>query len=58
MPRTPISYANTHVYKIVCRDLNSKYCCVGHTTDFKRRKSEHTKHVIVKHVIHISNYDA
>ena len=43
MPRTPISYANTHVYKIVCRDLNSKYCCVGHTTDFKRRKSEHTK---------------
>ena len=41
MPRTPINYANTHFYKIVCEDLTIKECYVGHTTDFKRRKGQH-----------------
>jgi hypothetical protein len=41
MPRTPINYTNTHFYKIVCRDSNIKDCYIGHTTDFKRRKSQH-----------------
>jgi predicted GIY-YIG superfamily endonuclease len=41
MPRTPINYENTIFYKIVCKDLNLNYCYVGHTTDFRRRKTEH-----------------
>ena len=41
MPRTPIKYTNTHVYKIVCKDLTIKECYVGHTTDFKTRKTCH-----------------
>ena len=41
MPRTPINYQNTIIYKIVCNDLNIKDLYVGHTTDFKRRKSQH-----------------
>ena len=43
MPRIPINYQNTVIYKIVCNDLNMKELYVGHTTDFKRRKSEHKK---------------
>jgi hypothetical protein len=41
MPRLPIDYANTIIYKIVCNDLNITECYVGHTTDFTRRKSKH-----------------
>jgi len=41
MPRNPIDYKNTIFYKIVCRDLEVKDCYVGHTTNFKRRKTEH-----------------
>ena len=41
MPRIPINYQNTIIYKIVCNDLNIKDLYVGYTTDFKRRKSEH-----------------
>ena len=43
MPRTNINYSNTVIYKIVCNDLNVIDFYVGHTTDFKRRKSEHSK---------------
>jgi hypothetical protein len=41
MPRVPIDYANTIIYKIVCNDLSITDCYVGHTTDFVRRKSCH-----------------
>ena len=41
MPRTSVNYQNTIIYKIVCNDLNVKDLYVGHTTDFKRRKSQH-----------------
>ena len=41
MPRTNINYDNTVIYKIVCNDLNIKELYVGHTTDFKGRKSTH-----------------
>ena len=41
MPKTPIDYSNTHFYKIVCKDLNIKDCYVGHTGNFKERKSAH-----------------
>ena len=46
MPRTSVNYQNTIIYKIVCNDLNVKDLYVGHTTDFKRRKSEHRKKTI------------
>jgi hypothetical protein len=41
MPRLPIDYANTIIYKIVCNDLNITECYVGHTTDIVRRKYDH-----------------
>jgi hypothetical protein len=41
MPRKPIDYSNTHIYKIVCKDLSITECYVGHTTDFKSRRSKH-----------------
>lgn len=41
MPRKPTNYANTLIYKIVCKDLNIKDIYVGHTTSYKDRKREH-----------------
>jgi hypothetical protein len=41
MPRVPIDYANTIIYKIVCNDLSITDSYVGHTTDFVRRKQCH-----------------
>jgi hypothetical protein len=41
MPRFPINYANTIIYKIVCNDLSITECYVGHSTDFVRRKQSH-----------------
>lgn len=41
MPKKPIDYSNTIIYKIVCNDLNIKDCYVGHTTDFRKRKNQH-----------------
>ena len=41
MPRKPIDYFETIMYKIVCNDLSILDCYVGSTTDFTRRKAEH-----------------
>ena len=41
MPRLPIDYSNTVIYKIVSNDLNITECYVGHTTDFVRRRACH-----------------
>jgi hypothetical protein len=41
MPRVPIDYEKTIIYKIVCNDLSITECYVGHTTDFVRRKKCH-----------------
>lgn len=41
MPRNPTNYANTIIYKIVCKDLYITDTYVGHTTSFKDRKREH-----------------
>ena len=41
MPKQPINYENTIIYKIVCNNLNINDCYVGHTTDFTRRKYKH-----------------
>jgi hypothetical protein len=41
MPRKPIDYSRTIIYKIVSKDLNISKCYVGHTTDFTNRKRQH-----------------
>jgi hypothetical protein len=41
MPRLPIDYSKTIIYKIVCNDLNITDVYVGSTTDFIRRKRQH-----------------
>jgi hypothetical protein len=41
MPRKPIDYKNTIIYKIVCNDTSITDCYVGHTTDFTNRKNKH-----------------
>ena len=41
MPRKEMDYSKTHFYKIVCRDVSIKDCYVGHTLNFKNRKSAH-----------------
>jgi hypothetical protein len=40
MPRLPIDYSKTIIYKIVCNDLSITGCYVGHSTDFTRRKQQ------------------
>jgi len=47
MPYKPIDYSKTIIYKIVCKDLEVTEIYVGHTTDFKTRKSSH-KHYTTK----------
>jgi len=41
MPKKPIDYNNTIIYKIVCNNLDIKDVYVGHTTDFTKRKHQH-----------------
>ena len=46
MPSKTINYENTYFYKIVCNDLTITDCYVGHTTDFRSRKSSHKSRCI------------
>jgi hypothetical protein len=41
MPKKVIDYSNTIFYKFCCKDLDIKEIYVGHTTNFKQRKSMH-----------------
>ena len=41
MPKTPIDYSKTIIYRIVCKDVSIKECYVGSTTDFKNRNRQH-----------------
>ncbi len=41
MPKIPIDYSKTIIYKIVCDDLSVKDCYVGHTTNMSKRKWGH-----------------
>jgi hypothetical protein len=41
MPKTPTDYSNTVIYKIVSKDLDLKFCYVGSTTNFIKRKYKH-----------------
>jgi len=36
MPRTPVDYSKTIIYKIVCKDLSIVDLYVGHTTDLEK----------------------
>ena len=60
MPHTPINYANTIIYKIVCKDLTITDLYVGHTTSFKDRKREHkntcTKDIYKDHKLKVYIY--
>jgi hypothetical protein len=41
MPRTPIDYSKTIIYKLVCNDLSITDVYIGSTTSFKDRKRQH-----------------
>ncbi len=41
MPKKPIDYANSSIYKLCCRDTDITDCYVGSTTNFRTRKSQH-----------------
>jgi hypothetical protein len=41
MPKKVMDYSKTIIYKIVCNDPSVEECYVGHTTNFKSRKSVH-----------------
>ena len=43
MPKTDINYANTIIYKIVCKDPKIKYVYVDYTSNFIQRKYSHHK---------------
>jgi hypothetical protein len=45
MPKTAMDYSQTIIYKLVCNDLNIKECYIGHTTNWKQRKSNHKQSV-------------
>ena len=41
MPKTPMDYSKTIIYKIVCNDLSVTDLYVGHTTNWRQRKASH-----------------
>jgi len=41
MPKKPIDYANSSIYKLCCRDTDITDCYVGSTTNFRTRKNQH-----------------
>jgi len=43
MPKKPVDYSKTIIYKIVCKDLSIKDLYIGSTTDFTSRKCCHRR---------------
>ena len=41
MPKNPMDYSKTVIYKICCKDTNIKDVYIGHTTNFTKRQSHH-----------------
>jgi hypothetical protein len=41
MPRLPIDYSKTIIYKLCCLDQSITDIYIGHTTDFTKRKGSH-----------------
>lgn len=54
MPKTAMDFSQTVIYKLVCNDLNIKECYVGHTTNWRQRKSHHRQSV---HLINSNAYN-
>ena len=50
MPKTPIDYTKTIIYKIICLDLEIKDNYVGSTTSFLKRKQQHNKKLNSKYI--------
>ena len=48
MPRKPIDYSKTIIYKIVCKNPEIKHLYVGHTTDITTRKRLHKQDCLRK----------
>ena len=46
MPRKPIDYSQTIIYKLCCNDPTVTDIYVGHTTDFTCRKNTHKRRCI------------
>ena len=44
MPRLPIDYSRSLIYKLCCNDTDVKEEYVGSTTDFTKRKNSHKNH--------------
>jgi hypothetical protein len=42
MPKTPIDYSHTFIYKICCKDPTITDIYVGHTTNIVKRRYSHT----------------
>ena len=53
MPRKPVDYSKTIIYKIVCKDLLITKCYVGHTTDFTNRKRQHKQNCNNKNQLYV-----
>ena len=52
MPKVPIDYSKTIMYKLVHKDdLDDVNVYVGHTTNYTERKREHIKNVVIYQVI-------
>jgi len=41
MPKVPIDYSNTSIYKICCKDSSITDIYVGHTTNLVKRRNKH-----------------
>jgi predicted GIY-YIG superfamily endonuclease len=41
MPKVPVNYANTIIYKLCCNDVSISDIYVGHTTNFIERRRQH-----------------
>ena len=46
MTKKIVNYSNTIIYKFVCKNSDVKDVYVGHTTDFRSRKSQHKNNCI------------
>jgi hypothetical protein len=59
MPKTPIDYSKSVIYKICCKDPNVKEIYIGSTTNFTKRKYTHkfgVKKICDKHNIKLYNF--
>ena len=56
MPKTPIDYSKSVIYKICCKDPNVKEIYIGSTTNFIIRKNKHKYDCMNNKSIHYNAY--